>query len=465
MKKLIFARRLSQIFFLSLFIYVLWSAVHTSLLFKIDPFISIGTSLGALALTFILGRFFCGWVCPLGSILDFLGMKARNREPGLTQIKYYILGVIVILAILGIQIAWIFDPLVITARFVSLNFIPSFTLVLDKTLVFLIKQLNFYGPLYDFYRSLKSSILGAKIFYFSHSFITLGFFLAICASLLITKRFWCRVLCPLGAIYAMIARFSILSRVVYKCSHCMKCKTDCRMSAIREDMSYKKGECILCMDCVYVCPVNGTRFAWPEKKAAKEKKDGVSRKDFLFLIAASFFLLGFKDKVIGLDKRLIRPPGVLDEREFLNKCVRCGNCMRVCPTNGLQPAIFESGLTGIWTPHLVPEIGYCEYNCNACGNACPTGAIPKLSLAEKKEKRLGLANIDKKVCLPWSQNKECIVCEEHCPISDKAIKIYEEIVDGKKIKKPYVDPSLCVGCGICQNKCPTRPARAVTVIP
>jgi polyferredoxin len=133
MKKLILARRFSQIFFLSLFICVLWEAARASLLFKIDPFISLFTALGALALTFILGRFFCGWVCPLGSILDFLGMKARNREPGLTQIKYYILGVIVILAILGIQIAWIFDPLVITARFVSLNFIPSFTLILDKT--------------------------------------------------------------------------------------------------------------------------------------------------------------------------------------------------------------------------------------------------------------------------------------------------------------------------------------------
>lgn len=139
--------------------------------------------------------------------------------------------------------------------------------------------------------------------------------------------------------------------------------------------------------------------------------------------------------------------------------------MKLCPTNGLQPVIFESGLAGIWAPHLVPEIGYCEYNCNLCGNSCPTGAIPKLNLAQKKEQKLGLANIDKNICLPWSQNKECIVCEEHCPVSTKAVKIYDEIFDGKRIKKPYVDASLCIGCGICQNKCPTRPFRAIKVLP
>ena len=139
--------------------------------------------------------------------------------------------------------------------------------------------------------------------------------------------------------------------------------------------------------------------------------------------------------------------------------------MKICPTNGLQPAIFESGLAGIWAPHLVPEIGYCEYNCNLCGQVCPTGAIPKLSLAQKKEQRLGTAMIDKFICLPLSQNKECIVCEEHCPVPTKAIKTYEEMIAGKRIRKPYVDISLCVGCGICQNKCPTRPERAIKVSP
>ncbi|PIV39079.1 MAG: hypothetical protein COS29_04455 [Candidatus Omnitrophica bacterium CG02_land_8_20_14_3_00__42_8] len=479
MKKLILARRFSQVFFLSLFIYILWSTGRTASLFKIDPLIAILTSISErviipgiifsiamLPLTFIFGRFFCGWVCPMGSIIDGLGIKAKNRPLNLSRIKYYIFGFIVVLAFFEIQIAWVFDPLVITARFISLNFIPSFTLAMDRAFIFLIKLLNFYAPLYDFYRGLKSSVLGVKIYYFPHSAVTMGFFLVICAFLFITKRFWCRVLCPLGAMYAIIAKFSILRRRVDECGRCMKCKINCRMSAINEDMSYKKEECVLCMDCIYDCPVRGTRFGWPVKAAKEQGKAAISRRDFLFLIASSFLLSGFKNKgASGAGKKLIRPPGVLSEREFLNKCVRCGNCMRVCPTNGLQPVIFESGFSGIWAPHLVPEIGYCEYNCNSCGNVCPTAAIPKFSLARKKEQKLGLAYIDKDICLPWSQNKECIVCEEHCPVSTKAIKTYEEIIGGKKIKKPYVDASLCVGCGICQNKCPTRPERAIKISP
>jgi len=463
MKKLVLARRLSQLFFLFLFVYFLWSADNTLAFFKADPLVSVFSLLSIIIviLTLALGRFFCGWVCPLGSIIDVCGIKAKSRDLNIRQIKYYILGFIVIFAFLGIQIAWVFDPLVITARFISLNFIPSFIFILNKIFIFLIKGLNFYAPLYDFYRLIKSSILGLKIYYFPHSFITLSFFAAICSLAFIIKRFWCRIVCPLGAIYSLISNFSIVSRHVDKCVNCMKCKINCRMSAIKEDMSYRKGECILCMDCVYDCHVKGVKFTWHAGPLRLRPKGSISRKDFLFLLSSSFLLLGFKFREEGLREKLIRPPGVSGKREFLNKCIRCGNCMRACPTNGLQPVIFESGLAGIWAPHLVPEIGYCEYNCNLCGKTCPTGAIPELSLAEKKEQRMGLANIDKAICIPWTQNRECIVCEEHCPVPAKAIKIYDE----SGVKKPYVDNSLCIGCGICQNKCPVRPVRAVKVSP
>jgi len=467
MQKLVLTRRFSQIFFLSLFIYSLWFTENPAAFFKIDPLVSIFSlfSIITLVLSLIIGRFFCGWICPLGTIIDICGARAKTRDPGFRQIKYYVLGAIVVFAFLGVQIKWIFDPLVITARFISLNFIPSFTLALDKAFVFLITSLDFYTPLYDFYRLLKASVLGAKIYYFPHSLVTLSFFAAICSLVIITKRFWCRIICPLGAIYSIIAKFSMLERRVDKCVKCMKCKTDCRMSAIKEDISYRKSECILCLDCVYNCPVQGTEFTWRAKPVNPRAKDSVSRKDFLFLIASSLLLSGFKGREREAKKKLIRPPGVGVEREFLDKCIRCGNCMRLCPTNGLQPAIFESGLAGIWAPHLVPEIGYCEYNCNLCGNSCPAGAIPKLSLAQKKEQRLGLANINKDICIPWAQNKECIVCEEHCPVPGKAVKIYDEVFDGKRIKKPYIDASLCIGCGICQNKCPVRPFRAIKVLP
>jgi ferredoxin len=139
--------------------------------------------------------------------------------------------------------------------------------------------------------------------------------------------------------------------------------------------------------------------------------------------------------------------------------------MKVCPTNGLQPTMLETGVEGIWTPHLVPEIGQCEYSCTLCGNVCPTGAITKITPKQKETVKLGTAKVDRSICIAWAYNQECLVCEEHCPISDKAIKIVEEVVMGNVVKKPVVDPNLCVGCGICQNKCPVRPVRAIKVSP
>ncbi|MDD5424723.1 MAG: 4Fe-4S binding protein, partial [Candidatus Omnitrophica bacterium] len=118
-----------------------------------------------------------------------------------------------------------------------------------------------------------------------------------------------------------------------------------------------------------------------------------------------------------------------------------------------------------WAPKLVPEIGYCEYNCTLCGNTCPTGAIRRVSLAQKHDTRLGLAVVDRNICISWSDGRQCMVCEKHCPVPDKAIKAREDYVNGKVIRKPLVDGNLCVGCGVCQNKCPVNPVRAIRVRP
>jgi NAD-dependent dihydropyrimidine dehydrogenase PreA subunit len=121
--------------------------------------------------------------------------------------------------------------------------------------------------------------------------------------------------------------------------------------------------------------------------------------------------------------KLIRPPGSRAELEFLERCIGCGACMKVCPTGGLQPAMTEAGLEGLWTPVLVPKIGYCEYECNACGQVCPTAAIEPLFLEKKKQVRLGMATFDTSRCIPYALNEPCAVCEEHCPVPDKAIKM------------------------------------------
>ena len=153
--------------------------------------------------------------------------------------------------------------------------------------------------------------------------------------------------------------------------------------------------------------------------------------------------------------------------------------MKVCPNNALQPALTEGGLEGLWTPVLTSRIGYCEPSCVLCSEVCPTGAIWKLTPQEKgwvvgvgegnaPPVRLGTAFYDRGRCLPWAMATDCIVCQEWCPVSPKAIYLQEvEVIDAngnkKLLKQPHVDPSLCVGCGACEYACPLQEHPAVYV--
>jgi ferredoxin len=176
------------------------------------------------------------------------------------------------------------------------------------------------------------------------------------------------------------------------------------------------------------------------------------------------------------EKMVIRPPGSLAEREFLARCIKCDQCIRVCPTNVLQPALFQAGIEGIWTPLLDNRAGYCELNCVLCGQVCPTGAIRRIGLDEKlgvgtyegRPIRLGTAFFDRGRCLPWSMQTPCVVCEEVCPTSPKAIyttPAQSTTQDGRVVtlRLPYVDPQRCIGCGICEHECPVADAAGVRV--
>jgi len=145
--------------------------------------------------------------------------------------------------------------------------------------------------------------------------------------------------------------------------------------------------------------------------------------------------------------------------------------MKACPTNVINPTLAEAGMAGFWTPHLIMTQGYCEYTCTLCGSLCPTGAITEVSAREKLERpiRIGSVYIDRGRCLPWSGNGPCIVCQELCPTSPKAIYLRKEVVPSPtrapvQVDVPYVDLKRCVGCGICENKCPVRGQPAIRVI-
>ena len=229
-------------------------------------------------------------------------------------------------------------------------------------------------------------------------------------------------------------------------------------------------ECTMCGACKDVCPVEAISIH-PTLRRTGDGNVDLQRR---WLLASGIGALVAVPAIsIGIHRErshplLIRPPGALPEREFVRRCVKCGECMKVCLTNGLQPTLTEAGLEGLWTPILVPRLGYCEYNCNLCSQVCPTGAIREITLEEKKEIRIGLALFDTTRCIPYAFGRNCIVCEEHCPVPDKAIKFVEEdAVDEAGapfvLKKPIVDPELCIGCGICETKCPVVDKPAVRV--
>jgi MauM/NapG family ferredoxin protein len=170
-------------------------------------------------------------------------------------------------------------------------------------------------------------------------------------------------------------------------------------------------------------------------------------------------LLGSETRVVAED--FLRPPGALPETAFLARCLRCGLCLRVCPTNGLQPAWLAAGPGGVFTPVLLPRRGPCEPDCNLCGRVCPTGALASLDLAEKRWAKIGGAVVHNNRCLAWAEGKSCLVCQEVCPYG--AIEMVWAD-GGAGVPAPLVKAHKCFGCGYCEMHCPAR-VPAITVHP
>lgn len=432
-----------------------------------------------IASSVVLGKFFCGWICPLGAALDvshrIMKKGRRRREIRLGYVKYMLLTAILVGALFSFQFCFFFDPLVIICRTATIAVFPITYYFAEETLAGL-SSLPLIGDLaFDLYAALKGSILPVQSQAFRQTLIILAIFVAIILLEKLSRRFWCRNLCPLGALLGILSKFSPFGRWVGDgCSDCSVCGAECKMGAIDEDFTSNRAECILCLNCYFACPDSDTHFGFQRGVKGQSPID-LNRRRFVTSAAAGLTILGLyrvtRGDMAAADKA-IRPPGAVPEDKFLDLCLRCQECVGVCASTGacLQPAVSECGLEGLWTPVARMREGYCEYNCNLCGKVCPSGAIEDLPLEVKQKTRMGMAFFDKNRCIPYYKGADCLVCEEHCPTPDKAIKFKLERVEdagsGTRILKiPYVVEELCIGCGICEHVCPVTGKAGIFITP
>ncbi len=493
-------------------------AFAANILFRLDPLVAASAALAGakfivvlwpalltVVLTLLLGRFFCGWVCPLGTLLDMLhraahlirqwlgkpkrpSPRAANAVPDDEEnnpdffrwrvVKFFLLGAVLVSAVCGFQIIGYLDPFSILVRGMAVAIDPWLNRVVTAPFTWLIQHApdsvtNISEPVYAF---LKNHLLPFQQNAFLFSFVSFAILVAVFALEFVERRFWCRNLCPTGALIGLLARFSRLRRFPGRA--CGRCKAEtgyddrCRMGAFDEKGRLHMESCNVCLDCLHECPVDLPHFSFDKPKLPSAPLEP-SRRLFLGSIVTGLALPLVSNALPGahtLPEDLIRPPGVLPEKDFLDLCVRCGECMKVCTTNALQPVLFETGVDGAFSPKFVGRIGYCEYNCTLCSQVCPTGAIQLLPLVQKQKFIMGKAVFDKKLCLPFAKAESCITCEEHCPLPEKAIRFKDtEVVHPvtKKrvpVKQPYIVWSLCIGCGICETKCPIDGKSAVRMI-
>jgi polyferredoxin len=430
--------------------------------------------------TALLGRFFCGWICPLGTVLDLVTGHIKKRAPIRLlkgNLKYWLLLPLVSSAFFHVNLSGILDPIAILVRALTFFLYPIFGDVARRSWVELYRLLGERRDhLAPAFWLLRDHLLPFRETFYPLAFLSAAMFLAIIFIERYESRNWCRNLCPLGTLLGIFSRFSPVKRVPAElCADCKACRSVCPTTF--EEGLLQSDACILCMECRRACPHDRVRFGFSLSGIFRRLRTGYrgegvplpGRRVLLAGLLSGFFLAGtFRFRQPDAQARLLRPPGAGAEPEFLKKCVRCGECMKVCLTGALYPAIAQAGIEGVFTPVVTPRLGYCEYNCSLCGQVCPTGAIANLPIAEKRRAVIGKAVFDKNHCLPYARKTNCIVCEEHCPVPQKAIRseVVEEIdLSGKRIRlqKPYLLDDLCNGCGICENVCPLEGKSGIEV--
>lgn len=535
-RTLVWVRRFSQTAFFGLFMYFLFQTgfrgsfaanadtpvrlpLPVEAFLLADPFVSAMTvlsthtvyrgllwSVGLLALTLVVGRVFCGWICPFGTLHHFFGwilpsrkgrgaarVEANKTHERRQNVKYYLMYAFLLAAVAGSAIGGLLDPICVAVRAIGLGVIPGFQYMAHRGLGVVqdVPVRPVQSAADHTQDALATAVWGSHQFYFHQTWLIVILLVAILFLNRFVPRFWCRVLCPLGAFLGVFAKFALfgMEKDHKKCTDCNLCLVNCQgADSPQGGVKWHQDECHMCLNCETACPEDVIKFKFLPNRKSQLSAPALQRRTLLATTVAGAAFIPAARIADSLDvnyhSKVIRPPGAVEERAFLERCIRCAECMKVCPNNALHPAMFEAGIEGLWTPILIARIGYCEHSCVLCGQVCPTGAIQKITEKEKLGQgvppvKIGTAFYDHGRCLPWSMGTPCIVCEEFCPTSPKAIWVEEgefPMRDSKpgpageqpamkqvKLQRPHVDPSLCIGCGACEKVCPVQDQPAVYI--
>lgn len=488
---------LSLMVFLAIFLMTRrggWSPNLVDISMRLDPLVMLANLLASrtflvtssIALITILailifGRAWCGWICPLGTTLDLFSLdKLRGERKSPSErwrnAKYALLVIILTAALFGNLTLLALDPLTLLFRSLTATILPALNQIItvSENALFQIPQLS--DAVANFDGWIRPALLPAQPIYFRDALLFAVMFIGVLALNIFAPRFWCRYLCPLGGMLGLISRVAFFRREVSEpCKGCTLCTSACPTGTINPEKNYTSdpAECTMCMECLEPCPRSLIKFT-PGFSLADGQEYDPDRRQVLATFGLTVAALALV-RSDALAKReppfLIRPPGareVNDDVLSMSKCIRCSECIRACPTNALQPASFEAGLQGFGSPIMIARNGYCDFSCNTCGQMCPVQAIPPLTLEEKQQQIIGKAYIDESRCIAWSDHKNCLVCEEMCPLADKAIQFEEKEVWAQdnaisSVKLPHVLRERCIGCGICEYKCPVSGEAAIRI--
>ena len=438
--------------------------------------LTFGVVIGLVFLTLLMGRIYCSVICPLGVLQDifgWLGKKVKKNRytysKPLSILRYVMLGVLVVALVAGFtSIGALIAPYSAFGRIATTFLAPVYQWG-NNLLASWAESANNYA----FY-SVDIWWKGGVTFVVALVTLTTLFVLAFK-----NGRTYCNTICPVGIVLGFLSKYSYLKPVIdtTKCNGCGLCARNCKASCIdSKNHAIDYSRCVVCLDCIDKCRQGAIKYV-PRSKASQSAPSGASAdKGRRAFIASTAVVAGasvakaqklkmdggyavIEDKKIPNRETPLTPPGSLSARNLAQHCTACQLCISACPNQVLRPS---SDLSNFMQPVTSFERGYCRPECVKCSEVCPTGAIKPITKEEKTAIQIGHAVWIADNCVVNRDNQKCDNCFRHCPTG--AIQMVAKNPDDKKSPKiPVINTERCIGCGACENLCPSRPFSAIYV--